>query len=228
MRSLIVRFKDHEGPGILEEILKDKNYCISYHNAYESNLQLIPDSHQIFDLIILLGGPQSVYDSSLNEFFKPYYKLVENALSIPKKKVLGICLGSQIIAKALGAEVQKGSKGQEIGFSKVNILDLSDKLFQKFTTSAIDAFHYHGDVFNVPSGCKRLLSSSVYENQMFAYNDSAYAIQCHFEVTKNLLKTWYSKDEALSNAIGKLDENVFSTLDESIENGKILFENIIG
>ena len=143
---------DCEGPGIIEDSLRRANYKITYHDAYKKSQQLVPESQQIFDLIVLMGGPKSVYDPKEQAFFKPYIDLVENAISIPGKKVLGICLGAQILAKALGATVEQGSKGQESGFSNVSILNSSHPVFKGIKENQITAFHLHGDTFNLPQG----------------------------------------------------------------------------
>ena len=81
MRSLIIRFMDCEGPGIIEDSLRKANYTITYHDAYKKGIQIVPESHQIFDIIILMGGPKSVYDPKEDTFFKPYLRLVENTIS---------------------------------------------------------------------------------------------------------------------------------------------------
>ncbi|UZN08833.1 type 1 glutamine amidotransferase [Leptospira santarosai] len=187
MRSLIVRFKDCEGPGILLDSLKERNYKITYHNAYDPRIQPFPDAHLIFDLIVLLGGPQSVTDPTLVRFFEPWLNLVRYAASMPNRKVIGICLGAQIISKALGGEVRRGEKGPEVGFYDVRIQE------PHLVLDGIDsfpAFHLHEDVFSIPPGAKHLLKSEMYSNQMFSFQDRIFGIQCHIEVTASMLKVW--------------------------------------
>lgn len=187
MRSLIVRFKDCEGPGILLDSLKERNYRISYHNAYDTRIQPIPDAHLIFDLVVLLGGPQSVADPALYSFFEPWFNLVRYVSSMPNRKMIGICLGSQIIAKALGGEVSVGEKGPEVGFSYVSVQETHPVLNG---TSSFPAFHLHEDVFTIPKGGKHLLKSEMYPNQMFSFQDRIFGIQCHLEVTAPMLQVW--------------------------------------
>jgi GMP synthase-like glutamine amidotransferase len=229
MRSLIVRFKDMEGPGILEDLLRKKDYRITYHDAYKHDLEMVPESHQIFDVIVLLGGPQTVYDPAQEEFFKEYIELVQNAVVMPNKKIIGICLGSQIIAKALGAKVEKSPNGSEIGFGKVTVTDTSHKLFSGITSSQLETFHYHGDVFKLPQGAQRLLSGGDnFPNQMFTYQDKAFAIQCHFEITSTMLETWHKMDKTISAALGKLTPEIYAKQKESEAIGRLLFGNILG
>ncbi|MBP9884951.1 MAG: type 1 glutamine amidotransferase [Leptospiraceae bacterium] len=227
MRSLIIRFMDCEGPGILEDSLRKANYKITYHDAYKKGLQLVPESQQIFDIIILMGGPKSVYDPKEQEFFKPYLNLVENSLAISGKKVLGICLGSQILAKVLGSTVEKGDKGLEVGFSKVSILNSAHPIFQGITTSHISTFHLHGDTFNLPSGAERLLSSEKYENQMFSYENKGFGIQCHFEVTYPMLEVWWNVHKEIPATLGKISNEIKMKQKEMEANARILFNNII-
>jgi len=227
VRSLIIRFMDCEGPGILEDSLRKSNYKITYHDAYKKGLQLVPESQQIFDIIILMGGPKSVYDPKEQEFFKPYLNLVENSLAISGKKVLGICLGSQILAKVLGSKVEKGDKGLEVGFSKVSILNSAHPIFQGITTSHISTFHLHGDTFNLPSGAERLLSSEKYENQMFSYENKGFGIQCHFEVTYPMLEVWWNIHKEIPATLGKISNEIKIKQKEMEANARILFDNII-
>ena len=227
MRSLIIRFMDCEGPGILEESLRKSDYKITYHDAYKKGLQLVPESHQIFDLIVLMGGSKSVYDPKEHDFFKPYLSLVENSISIPGKKILGICLGSQIIAKALGATVEKGVNGLEVGFSKVSILNSAHPIFQNITTSHLTTFHYHGDTFSLPTGTERLMSSEKYENQMFTYKNKGYGIQCHFEVTYPMLEIWWNIHKDIPKTLGVISEEIKTKQKEMEANARILFDNIV-
>ncbi|TGK35516.1 type 1 glutamine amidotransferase [Leptospira gomenensis] len=187
MRSLIVRFKDCEGPGILLDLLKERNYRITYHNAYDPRIRPIPDAHLIFDLIVLLGGPQSVTDPSLTEFFEPWFNLVRYASLTPNRRLLGICLGSQIISKALGGKVTLGERGPEVGFSDVEIVE-SHSVLEGL--SSFPAFHLHEDVFTIPEGGIRLLKSDLYPNQMFSVGNRIFGVQCHLEVTEAMFSVW--------------------------------------
>ncbi|MCE9499520.1 MAG: type 1 glutamine amidotransferase, partial [Leptospira sp.] len=204
MRSLIVRFINCEGPGIIENSLRRKNIKITYHDTFKKGLKLVPESHQIFDLIIFMGGPQSVADPAQQDFFKPYYQLAEDSLSNPDHKLIGICLGSQLLAKTLGAEVNKGISGPEIGFSKVTVKDPSSPAFKGITGNEIEAFHLHEDIFSIPKTGKLLLSGSMYENQMFSYENRVFGIQCHLEPSLMMLETW---SKVHKDFIGKTDIN---------------------
>lgn len=227
MRSLIVRFLDCEGPGILESSLRSANYKITYHDAYKKGIHLVPESHQIFDIIVFMGGPQAVYDPNLESFFHHYFELAENALAISGKKVLGICLGSQILAKVLGAKVEKGKNGIEVGFSKVKITDPAHSVFKGISAKELETFHLHGDTFDLPQGASRLISSDKYENQMFVYENKGFGIQCHFEVTYPMLEVWWNVHKEIPSNLGKISSEIKTKQQEMEANARILFDNII-
>ncbi len=191
MRALIVRFLDAEGPGILGTLLKEKGYQLTYHNAYQKGLQLIPNAHQIFEFVLLLGGPMSVADATLERFFKPYIELVKGCLSEKGSRCVGICLGAQILAKALGGEVFPGDKGREVGFGKVKIRMPYHPLFSDLRDrESFTGFHLHGDTFTLPPDAVLLASSDRYENQIFTVEDRMYGFQVHLEPTWEMLQVW--------------------------------------
>ncbi|WP_411823685.1 type 1 glutamine amidotransferase [Leptospira sp. 'Mane'] len=227
MRSLLVRFKDCEGPGILEPVLREKGYRISYHNAYDERIQLYPAAHLNFDLIVLLGGPQTVADHSNDEFFAPYYDLVENTLVTSGRKLIGICLGSQIIARVLGGKVTVGEKGPETGFSPVKIKDKSNPIFANIESSEIQAFHLHEDVFEIPPSADFLLEGGFYPNQMFSYGNKAFAFQTHIEPTLPMLRVWQDvHKEFISKGNGDFS-NLVEDQKKMESTAKIVFRNIL-
>ncbi|XDD45889.1 type 1 glutamine amidotransferase [Leptospira sp. WS39.C2] len=227
MRAVCIRFIDCEGPGILEPLLREKGYRISYHNAYDPRIQLMPEIHLNFDLIIMLGGPQSVADPDKQEFFKPYYEIVENVVALPNKKLIGICLGSQIIAHALGANVRQGTKGPETGFSDLQILKPEHPIFSGLNGESLLAFHLHEDIFDIPVGADHLLASEFYANQMFSYKNKVFAFQTHIEPTLGMLNVWQNvHKEFIAKGNGDFTD-MLSKQQTMEKNAKIIFRNII-
>lgn len=227
MRAVFIRFIDCEGPGILEPLLREKGYRISYHNAYDTRVQLMPEIHLNFDLIVMLGGPQSVADPDKQEFFKPYYEIVENVIALPNKKLIGVCLGSQIIARALGANVRPGTKGPETGFSELQILKPAHPVFSGVEGESILAFHLHEDIFDIPVGADHLLASEFYANQMFSYKNKVFAFQTHLEPTLGMLQVWQNVHKEFI-AKGNGDFSDLETKQQTMEkSAKIIFRNII-
>lgn len=226
MRALIIRFLDCEGPGLIAPIMQQKGYSLTYHDAYLQQ-QLIPQTHQLFDTLVLMGGPQSVAKDKPEGFFKPYFHLVEDFLAMPDKKVIGICLGSQILAKALGGQVTVGKNGEEVGFSRVHLEHLDSPVWSGFQEKSILTFHLHSDTFSLPGSCRRLLKGDMYENQMFCYENRAFAIQCHFEVSYPMLETWWTVHQSIPEKLGSLNETWKDKNSQVQEAGKKLFHNLL-
>ncbi|MBF0567189.1 MAG: type 1 glutamine amidotransferase [Nitrospirae bacterium] len=184
---------ENEGPGTIEDFLVTNS--VPYKVVYLAK-EICPDPDD-FSALVIMGGPMSVHDTSLY----PYLDTEEEVLAgfIEKgKKVLGICLGSQMIAKVLGARVYRG-KEPEIGWYRLNATQygLEDRLIGSLLvpeTGEITVFHWHYETFDIPGGAKRLASSPLYPNQAFKYGDDVYAFQFHIEVTKEMICDWM-KDE---------------------------------
>ncbi len=227
MRSLIVRFADFEGPGIIEPILQEKGYAITYHDSYKKGIQLLKNSHLQFDLIVLMGGPQSVYDPSLQHYFNPFLDLVQDVVRTQNRKILGICLGSQIIAKALGSPIFAGKNGAELGFGKCKIEKPSHPIFTNLNVAELNVFHWHGDTYEIPNGAEWLLSSDQYSSQAFSYKNKAFGIQCHIEITESLLSVWKTKSSEIKKLLEIPSEELKSKITSVQQTGKQIIENII-
>lgn len=137
--------------------------------------------------LIVLGGPMGVYESALFPFLKQELRLIEQALKA-RKPILGICLGSQLLAVALGAQVTKGRQ-KEIGWRTVTLTEQAreDPLW-KGVEPAFMGFHWHGDLFEVPRGAGLLASSVLTARQAYRYGENAYGLLFHIEVTEEIIR----------------------------------------
>ena len=174
--------------GLLEQMFVHDGYSVQKVNAQNDPL---PSSPLGYDTIVILGGPISVYDKF--PYLKKEQELISNAIKndIP---VLGICLGSQLIAQAAGGRVYKGKK-KEIGWSNVYLTPASSNdIFRGFTDKAIRIFQWHGDTYDLPANAKILAYSDLYP-QAFRIG-SAVGIQFHFEVDEPLIQTWMKEYSA--------------------------------
>lgn len=137
--------------------------------------------------LILMGGPQSVYEQDRYPYLTDELRLIEDALRAGRP-VMGICLGSQLLAEALGGRVTKGAR-KEIGWHRVTMSDagLIDPIWKGVESSFV-AFHWHGDVFSLPDGAASIARSELTEHQAFRHGTSAYGILFHLETTQELVE----------------------------------------
>jgi len=184
---LIVKHIDIEGPGTLGDFLKDQEepFCIVELGAGEE----LPQDLKIFKAVVVLGGPMNVDEEERFSFLKPENDFIQKILKaeIP---YLGICLGSQLLAKAAGAKVVK-SPVKEIGWYRIQLTPegKKDPLFNGFREKD-PIYHWHGDMFQIPSNGKLLASAPGCPHQALKVGKNAYGLQFHVEVTDRSIKEW--------------------------------------
>jgi GMP synthase (glutamine-hydrolysing) len=137
--------------------------------------------------LVVMGGPMGVYEQARYPHLGDELALIENALSLDAP-VLGVCLGSQLLASVLGARVYPGP-AKELGWYPLAWQPDAerDPLFRATARRDVTAFHWHGDHFDPPAGTRILARSALTPVQAFAYEDRAYGILCHLEMTPLLL-----------------------------------------
>lgn len=173
-----------EGLGCINQWIATKKHSVSYTKLYDNPKFPTLDE---FDWLIVMGGPMGVYDEAVYPWLKEEKEFILRAIE-SGKTVVGICLGSQLIAEVLGAKVYP-NKQKEIGWFDIKKTEyakthpLLEQVEEQFTV-----FHWHGDTFDLPTGSERLFSSDVCLNQAFLYKKKVLGLQFHFEVTSQTLK----------------------------------------
>lgn len=183
---LVVQNAKYEGLAGLGKLLEEDGFKIT--TVFAKN-EKIPDLDS--SAVIVLGAPESANDDL--PYLKEEMKLIKDAVQkdVP---LLGICLGSQLIAKSFGAKVYQGKK-KEIGIYQDIEFDTKSRLFAGIKSPAT-VFHWHGDTFDLPQNAIRLAHSTDYENQAFQIG-TAVGVQFHLEVDEYTIRLWLekSKDE---------------------------------
>jgi len=176
----VLQHHDRERLGIIADALRDVGVAPRCIRSFAG--QPVPKEMGDALGIIVMGGPQSVYEQGCFPRLGNELRLIEDALK-HQKPVLGVCLGSQLLATALGATVYP-ARTKEIGWNRVTLAESaqSDPLFDSAPRSFV-AFHWHGDIFDFPHGPTLLAFSALTANQAFRYGRNVYGVLFHMEVT---------------------------------------------
>jgi len=209
-----------EDSGIIKDWAEREGFKISRTEFF--NHGVLPKVKDI-DWLVVMGGPMSIYEEERYPWLKEEKAFIKDAIN-SSKSVLGICLGAQFIADALGSKIYK-SKYKEIGWFKVKRTDSDFTVFpDEFT-----AFHWHGDTFDIPEGAVRIAQSQACSNQAFSYNGGkVMALQFHLEVSKEGIEklTGQCKGEITSgDYIQKLKEIIGAK--EYVENCHRIMERLL-
>jgi GMP synthase-like glutamine amidotransferase len=184
MRFHCLQHVPFESPGNIETWIRQKGQSISFTHLYDD--ATFPSVND-FDALIIMGGPMSIHDEKEFDWLKKEKEFIANAIQA-QKKILGICLGAQLIADVLGAKVYQ-NKEKEIGFMPVHFTEkaLANPLFQGFHMEET-VFHWHGETFDLPKGAVHLAYTHACAHQAFQINQHIIGFQFHLEVTNELLK----------------------------------------
>lgn len=168
-----------EGPGIIARWAANNGHRMEYTRFYENDP--LPDPEKT-DMLVIMGGPMNVFDYHVHPWMEEEIAWI-SAFIKSGKPVLGVCLGAQLIAAALGAEVYPGPH-REIGWFNLHCLPcLGDYMICKDLPSSRKVFHWHGDTFDIPEGAVRIAESKAFANQGFIYRGKVLALQFHLEMT---------------------------------------------
>ena len=159
--------------------------ALAWHYLHVNDGQPVPASMKGAGGLIVMGGPMGVYQTDRYPWLRDEMHLIEDAMKL-NLPVLGVCLGAQILAAALGAKVDRNPAGKEIGWHPIRLSDSAkDDRLMRGLPATITPFHWHGDIFDLPAGATSLASSERTPCQAFRHGDKTYGFQFHFEVTRD-------------------------------------------
>ncbi|MFG1480754.1 glutamine amidotransferase [Xanthobacter sp. V4C-4] len=179
---LIIVHQAHSTPGRIGERLERRGYRLDVRRPALGDP--LPETLEAHAGAVVFGGPMSANDD--RPFIRAEIDFIEKALEV-EKPLLGICLGAQMMARALGAQVSPHHEGAcEIGYYPLAATDTGAALLNWPS----HVYHWHSEGFDLPRGADLLATGEVFPNQAFRYGDSAYALQFHPEVTREMMCLW--------------------------------------
>jgi GMP synthase (glutamine-hydrolysing) len=187
LSAIAVRHVAFEDLGSLAAVLARRGFAPAYRDAGIDDLGAtdLVDC----DLLVVLGGPIGAYEDEPYGFLHDELRAIEKRLRAGRP-VLGICLGSQLMARALGARVYPGT-GKEIGWAPVSLTEAGRRSCLAPLGDGMPVLHWHGDTFDLPAGAVHLAATDRYRHQAFAWQRHGLALQFHIEIAAPGLERWY-------------------------------------
>ncbi|MEM9469280.1 MAG: gamma-glutamyl-gamma-aminobutyrate hydrolase family protein [Pseudomonadota bacterium] len=207
-----------ETPGFILDWAQQKNAKITSTLFFEQDYQL--PQEQDFDFLVVMGGPMGVNDNDDYPWLNEEKKLIQFTIEAGKP-VIGICLGAQLIASALGANVYQGTK--EIGWAPIEIVN-KGYYFKNFPEQQT-VMHWHGDTFDLPEGATLLASNDVTKNQAFELNNVV-GLQFHFEMGEENINSIleHAANDLTDDPHVQTKEQILTQTEYFEPNKKILFD----
>ncbi len=189
---LVLQHEAHEGIGAWEPLFNSKGQKLVIRNLFAGDKVPLEEELCEWNGIVIMGGSMSANDENKLEFIRDELKMIPQAIEL-KIPLLGVCLGAQLLAKALKSKITKLPQ-KEIGWYPLH-LGLScakDNLFGGLS-GPVMMFQWHGESFEIPSGAVHLAKSDLCPNQAFKYTDRVYGLQFHCEMTDSMIRDWVEK-----------------------------------
>lgn len=194
MRVRCIRHVPFESAGVIESWAQNRDYPLVYTNLYEN--EPLPKLES-FDLLVILGGPMNVYEEERYPWLSEEKEFLRRAIQADKK-MLGICLGAQLLADVLGAKVFANAY-REIGWQQVSLTPQAEEspLVRRVFPNEFITFQWHGDTFLPPSGAILWAENNACRHQAFQYGHNIIGLQFHLEYTVDIIEKmlYYFSDE---------------------------------
>lgn len=223
MRTHYLQHVPFEGIGSIEPWLKVNGYETTKTKLFEA--AEFPSLRDI-DLLVIMGGPMSVNDEDKYPWLIREKKFIYEAIK-SDKAVLGICLGAQLIASAMGARVYQNPV-KEIGWFPVYGIPVNDKSVFRFPES-LKVFHWHGETFDLPAGAAHLVTSAACKNQGFQLGKKVIALQFHLETTPESAReiVYNCREELIPSAYIQAEDKILSAGAETYKLINHFMDNIL-
>jgi GMP synthase-like glutamine amidotransferase len=180
-----------EGLAYIEKWVEEKGHKLSVTKFYENSL--LPELEKI-DWLIIMGGPMGVKEEDKFPWLKTEKEFIKNAVNIGKV-VVGVCLGSQLIADVLGAKVYN-NEFKEIGWFPIKVTKEAKKInLFSHLPDKLTVFHWHSETFDLPEGAILIAENEACKNQGFIYNEKVLGFQFHFEMTEQSIEGMLNGDD---------------------------------
>lgn len=199
MRFLIIEHLDSEPAGLIGEVIAAAGHQM--HHVRVGDGAVVPSDCDGWHGIVVMGGPMSANDSHL-PYIVQEIDLLKHAIE-SDTPVLGICLGSQLLARAAGASIMR-SPVRELGWYPIvpSAEAADDPLFAALPEEGMKVFQWHGETFTLPEGAKLLATAADVPNQAFRIGSSQYGLQFHIEVAAPVIDSWIEDGESEREALG--------------------------
>lgn len=183
--ALAIRHLAFEDLGTLEPLLASRGYAVRYLDATTDDLRALETTSA--DLLVVLGGPIGAFDDAIYPFIRDELAVIHQRLE-NRRPLLGICLGAQLIARALGAAVVSMCV-KEIGFAPLTLAP-EGEASPLAALGQVPVLHWHGGRFDIPAGAVRLAGTETCANQAFGIDSHVLALQCHLEADPRRIERW--------------------------------------